>query len=304
MICPYGKPIPGVRSFHGRPVLQPCRTCYVCRANRVNSWSERLKFEWTHSSSACFVRLSYDDNHLEYENDCRDNFPTLRRLTFHKYVDNLRHYCKKHKDEIYGCNPCFTYYACGEYGDVGNRPHYHVIFFGLDQNTCRKLLKSTWKKGFVKVMPLKRGGIRYVMKYMEKQLYGDMCDRIYFDNGLEAPFFSFTPGIGSGLYASHQKEINQYGYFCFGQRRVYPTPYYARKLCSYNRRYIRSRDAETWKSLDVEYARMRLNFPTLTNFLDYQIQSSLIRDQNMQSRSRNGLHITYINNNHYGGIFE
>lgn len=301
MVCPYSKPIPGVYGFNGRPVLSPCRTCYVCRSNRINSWTSRLNYEWTHSNSACFVRLSYDDNHLEYENDCRDNLPTLRRMTMHKYIDNLRHYCKKHKDEIYGCNPHFTYFSCGEYGDIGSRPHYHIIFFGLDQNTCRRLLKSTWHNGFVKVMPLKRGGIRYLMKYMEKQLYGEFSDRIYYDNGLESPFFSFTPGIGSKLYSDNRETLNRLGYIPFGSRkRVYPTPYYARKFFTFNARFIRSRNKATFFSKDLERSSMRLNFPGCYDLEQYHFRTALIREQNMQSRSRRDLHIVYINN-HYGG---
>ena len=79
------------------------------------------------------------------------------------------------------------YYAVGEYGDETERPHYHLVVFGLQ--TCARgrtsqraitemgsccsicnLVSSTWGKGRVEVLPFSRELSNYIAGYVTKKL--------------------------------------------------------------------------------------------------------------------------------------
>lgn len=44
------------------------------------------------------------------------------------------------------------------------------------------------------------GGIRYVLKYVDKQVHGDMKRQIYTEQGIEAPFNTMSKGLGNDLF--------------------------------------------------------------------------------------------------------
>lgn len=104
----------------------------------------------------------------------------------------------------------FKYLAVGEYGGDGqifDRPHIHLLFFGLDFAVCKKIIAKSWQgKGIVKVLPILNGGIQYVLKYLDKQLFGDLAVKKYDQNGLQRPFQVHSLGLGNNLYKS-QKNI-------------------------------------------------------------------------------------------------
>lgn len=62
----------------------------------------------------CFITLTYDDKNLP-----RDR--SLDKTHLQKFWKRLR----KHKGP-------FRYYACGEYGDLTKRAHYHACLFGMN----------------------------------------------------------------------------------------------------------------------------------------------------------------------------
>jgi hypothetical protein len=62
----------------------------------------------------CFITLTYNDEHLPEDR-------SLDRQHLTKFFKRLR----KHRGP-------FRYYACGEYGDLTKRAHYHACLFGLD----------------------------------------------------------------------------------------------------------------------------------------------------------------------------
>lgn len=61
----------------------------------------------------------------------------------------------------------FRFFGCGEYGELGGRPHYHAILFGAsDVEACRR----AWSKGFVTSEPVNPARISYVAGYCAKKL--------------------------------------------------------------------------------------------------------------------------------------
>lgn len=68
---------------------------------------------------SCFLTLTYDDNHLP-------RFGQLVKSDLQDFFKRLRYYAGP-----------FRYVACGEYGELKRRPHFHAAIFGLDFATDR-----------------------------------------------------------------------------------------------------------------------------------------------------------------------
>lgn len=105
--------------------------------------------------------------------------------------------------------------------------NYHCLFFGLDFWTCRAFFLRCWKSGLIDSLPLLDGGIRYVLKYLDKQLFGEEKKKAYTFNELEAPFSSLTPSIGSELFTDQLDFILKTGTYKNLAGKVRPiAPYY------------------------------------------------------------------------------
>lgn len=169
----------------------PCGWCMGCKIDRRNMWEDRINWAKRGMSSA-FVTLTYDDYKLPVNNE---GTPTLRRDDFKKFIDRLRvNVARKRPSQL--CTKNFKYYAVGEYGDTFGRPHYHVIFAGLDFYDMRKMFYDTWKGGIIDSLPVLEGAVRYVLKYLDKQVHGDLVKEIYDDNEIERPFRKRKQGTG------------------------------------------------------------------------------------------------------------
>lgn len=59
----------------------------------------------------------------------------------------------------------FKYYAVGEYGSKTMRPHYHVLFFGINDKNC---IFKAWKLGNIHIGDVTSASISYTLKYMDK----------------------------------------------------------------------------------------------------------------------------------------
>lgn len=103
--------------------------------------------------------------------------PSLRRKDFRDYIKRERlAYERKHGEKI----PEFSYQLVGEYGEQNHRPHYHVLFYGLDTKIVYEILHSwTENYGYIDVKEVKQfpvNGIfdgflavsRYLGKYVTK----------------------------------------------------------------------------------------------------------------------------------------
>lgn len=91
-----------------------CGQCMECRLAYSREWAIRMTHERMMHDRSCFLTLTYDDAHLPpygqlVKKDLQDFFKRLRHVT----------------------GP-FRYVACGEYGDLRRRPHFHVAMFGQD----------------------------------------------------------------------------------------------------------------------------------------------------------------------------
>lgn len=208
----------------------PCGFCAGCRIDKRVLWERRLTSEYVVQRCA-FVCFTYDDYHLTWKRGALR--PSVNKIEFHKFMDNLRHKVHTITDWPEYCTPDYKVYAVAEYGEKNLRPHYHALFFGLDWLYFKKLFQDYWQFGNVDVGPILKGGLRYPLKYIDKQQFPAYRDMLYTDVGIEPTFTYISPAIGAEYFVSQSENIAQYGCLKIGSRFVPVPSYWRNKLFSY-----------------------------------------------------------------------
>lgn len=163
----------------------PCGKCLSCRIAKSREWSARLIHELGDWQEAVFVTLTYDDEHLPPNH-------SLVKKDLQKFFKRLRRYYQKP----------IRYFACGEYGEKTNRPHYHAIIYGIGYKD-RQVIKDSWrlcqwnnfqdKKAFGTVT---YDSCRYVSDYIFKKYDKVKAEEVYLSKGLEIPFKICSQKLG------------------------------------------------------------------------------------------------------------
>lgn len=166
--------------------IVPCGKCVACLKNRQDDWVMRITHELEDSLSAYFITLTYNDNCLPHALVSGIRRPVLCKSDLQKWFKRLRYYYPQYN---------LRYFACGEYGDKGLRPHYHVILFNFPKN--ENLYQATvhsWKFGFAMVKDVTPGRIAYVAKYSVPALLS--TDSLFHGNFKPFILSSRRPAIG------------------------------------------------------------------------------------------------------------
>lgn len=167
----------------------PCGKCTSCRISRVREWSIRILHESDYHENNLFLTLTYND----------DNLPddlSLNIAEFQAFMKRLR---KR-------LNYRIKYYACGEYGEKYNRPHYHAIIFGMSLKE-KPLIEESWEKGFVHVGYLSYDSARYTAEYVQKKYSGPLAESVY--GNRQIPFQLQSQGIGRQFALDNEKQIRE-----------------------------------------------------------------------------------------------
>ena len=150
--------------------LLPCRQCLECRQARANEWAMRCMFEMQEHLHNCFITLTYAPT------SPRTGLPApihLVRKDYKQFKYRLRKAIKPHKIKTFDC---------GEYGDIGMRPHFHAIIFGYDFPDKFKIgqsskgfptytsesLEKLWGHGLVTVQDVTMATCAYTAMYSAK----------------------------------------------------------------------------------------------------------------------------------------
>lgn len=166
----------------------PCGKCAACRIAKKREWTIRLLHEGICWNEKCFVTLTYrpsdlpDDEGL-HKRDLQLFFKRLRKRLNGRFL---------------------RYFACGEYGDRFNRPHYHAIIYGVSVKD-RDEIELAWPYGFVEVENVSLYRYQYVTGYVQKKLSGDYAKKEYGDR--QPPFQLQSKGLGLEFFEDNKDEI-------------------------------------------------------------------------------------------------
>lgn len=158
------------------------------------------------SEKACFITMTYAPEQLPVRGV--DPRGILVKSDLQNFFKRLRKRFKDHE---------LKYYACGEYGDAGDRPHYHAILFGLILSESE--LEEVWKHGRVEVGEANEASVRYVAGYVSKKL--GLSD--YVHPGRPAPFQLSSQGIGMRWAQENMIETLTDGFLTYRGKRL-PVP--------------------------------------------------------------------------------
>lgn len=207
-------PLVGItQGYRDRPEKVPCGRCIGCRLERSRQWAIRCVHEAQLHEENCFLTLTYRQDELVYGgNQTGTLYP--RHLTL--FWKRLR---KEYGDGI-------RYFACGEYGSHGRRPHYHAAVFGFDFPD-KKLqgskgghdyyssdsLNRLWSHGNCIIGSLTFESAAYVARYIVDKKLGEEAE-FYEKEGIHPEFvrMSRRPGIGTGWYEKFQGDLYPHGY--------------------------------------------------------------------------------------------
>lgn len=211
----------------------PCGQCADCRLQKSREWANRIMLEKKYypEEETWFLTLTYSDENLHFKTveniDTKERIEgvTLDKKDMSLFMRSLRdHYRYKAKKEGKPFKE-IRFYGCGEYGTVTNRPHLHIIVFGLqlDQSKLKfykhnelgqslwnhEEIEEIWRKGHVVVGRVTWESAAYVARYVMKKQTGKNAKWYYDAQAKEPPFVNMSrkPGIGTKYIMEHLEEI-------------------------------------------------------------------------------------------------
>ncbi len=139
-----------------------CGQCLNCRIDKQRVWTCRILLESKFYAETSFITLTYSDETIPKIVDSDGNVSfTLSKIDLDVFIAKLRvNY--RHMDGR------FRFFAAAEYGMDENRPHYHLVIFGMG---CQfeELVTATWGKGFVTMSEIIPQRAAYVAQYTLKK---------------------------------------------------------------------------------------------------------------------------------------
>lgn len=236
-----------------RPLELKCGQCQKCRLRRAQEWACRIMHEAAMHKANGFLTLTYSEDELPEDGG-------LDKSHFQGFMKRLRERLGKAR-----------YYMCGEYGDDGNRPHYHACLFGHDFVKDRvpkrygkyplfksPLLDELWGHGHCWVADLTPKNAAYVARYVMKKQTGNGAAETYGD--LQPPYSSMSlkPGIGQSWFERYGHEVFPADSVLFEGRLVPPPRFYLNQLNEDDQDVVKARRKKAAARLEKDNTPERL----------------------------------------------
>lgn len=155
----------------------PCGQCIGCRVDRSQQWATRIIHETRFHRENSFLTLTYADEHIPVGG-------TLHLPDLQKFMKRLRRRLQPKP---------LRFFACGEYGEKLQRPHYHLILFGHvfpdrkthsknaqgDQTWTSQELTDIWGLGHCLIGSVTWKSAAYTARYILKKINGDQAHEHY-----------------------------------------------------------------------------------------------------------------------------
>lgn len=191
------------KSNTGVSIKVPCGKCSGCKLEHSRQWAVRCMHEKRLHNASAFITLTINDKNLTPNH-------SLVKADLQKFMKRLN----KHM----GGGQRF--FACGEYGEKTNRPHYHVLILNYDFSD-KKLhkkgadynlytspsLDKLWSLGFAVLGDVTFESAAYVARYCMKKITGPHSRFHYGTRQKEFIVMSRRPGLGTGYYDKFNAEL-------------------------------------------------------------------------------------------------
>ncbi|WNK12455.1 MAG: replication initiator protein [Microvirus sp.] len=249
----------------GSPLKINCGACIGCRIERSRQWATRCMHESQLHAQGMFVTFTYSPENLP-----EDGSLNIRHLQL--FFKKLRRRFSHLK---------IRYFACGEYGEEFNRPHYHALIWGLEfadkaedsvaqgnRLFSSKILTDLWGLGFCTFGAITYESAAYVARYALKKVTGADAENFYLRANPETgelfqvkPEFvcmSLKPGIGAGWFDQFKSDVFPDDFIIHKGKKLRVPKYYDTKISPEDLEGIKASRKENAKVFLKHNTRRRL----------------------------------------------
>ena len=232
----------------------PCGHCLGCRSEQGRQWAVRIMHEMEMHEFAWFLTLTYNDETLP-------DYGSLDPTHLRKFFKDLR--------KLYPARQV-SFYACGEYGERKQRPHYHAVLFGADFLDRRvhddpnrsgvwqsEILNNVWGRGLTEFGTVSFGSASYVAGYVRKKVDSrnnpDYYTRVDPDTGElvdlvpEFSRMSLRPAIGRRWIEKYWSDVYPRDYVVFDGARMRPPRYYDKYMDEFHPELMEEVRQKRWE---------------------------------------------------------
>lgn len=222
--------------IEGSALVLPCGQCIGCRTGKAKEWAIRCAHEAAMADRSCFITLTYAPEHVPQSG-------SVSKRDWQLFMMRLR--------KQFGAG--IRFFACGEYGEDGGRPHYHAVLFGHDFDDKRRwcvrngypvwkseALERLWPFGLCEVGSVTAQSAGYVARYCLKKFTGELADEHYsrvspVDGQVyrvepEFALMSRRPGLGTSWFVKFSTDAFPSDFLIVDGRKVRPPGFYLRRL--------------------------------------------------------------------------
>lgn len=221
-------------------IFVPCKKCYACQSASRLAWTFRMLQESLIRPQSVFITLTYDNNNLPYDDyslsnksyykkkgvkdfavlskdhasqflkDCQDVYRSLYGVKKTVFYNDKKSGVKKKRNII--TSPLLRYKLTAEYGDLDNRPHYHLILWfpsdyqNFNIDNIKKVVDCIWQYGNVDVQDTSFANMNYVSKHQTKECQGNIYQKKV------APIFQKVSRYNGGLGSNYMQYVENQGY--------------------------------------------------------------------------------------------
>lgn len=196
------------------PMTIPCGRCTGCRLERSRQWAVRCMHEAQLYPRNAFITLTFNNESLPED--------------YSVHVRTLQLFIKKLRKSL---PQKIRTFACGEYGDLNLRPHYHALIFNHDFDDKKYFnqtkqgeilytsdsLTDLWSYGHCTTGAVTFESAAYTARYIMKKYTGDKADEHYTRqhpltkafHRVEPEFVTMSrrPGIGAPWLERYKADV-------------------------------------------------------------------------------------------------
>jgi len=219
-----------IKGYGDRKIEIPCTRCIGCKLEKSRQWAIRIQHEAQMHEENTYLTLTYNDENLPEQ----ETLVPVHLQLFHKRLHNKL--LRKRQRGI-------RYFACGEYGEETNRPHYHSIVFDYDFRDKQfykfnkqghplfisAALDEIWGLGLCTIGAVTFESAAYVARYTTKKITGEPAEQHYKGRHPEFGRMSRRPGIGTSWFQEYGKDTYDRDTVVIRNKEMRPPKYYDKK---------------------------------------------------------------------------
>lgn len=198
--------------FMGQKTI-PCRQCMNCRINAQRVWAARIQLEGFFHSISTFATLTYAESDT-LNPEAEDHNSNMEYVVGHDgiyrstlNVEHLKNFRRRLQRLVKHEDGNFRHFGVGEYGKKTERPHYHIMLFGLDPDQAYPYIQKAWSIrgkpiGHIMCSEINASRSAYIAQYTVKKMVDENHpDERFKLKGRVAEFMRSSKGRPGGIGA-------------------------------------------------------------------------------------------------------